>query len=284
MKYNRMIPCLAALLLLSACGQAPQTPPPSSQATAPQADPAPAPGTQSATLALESFSNIEVDVLAAELRLVPGEDWSISYNLSDKEPVEQVGVVGSTLYLETRFDPLKRPDLSKDWYVTITVPEGTVLGDVELDAISGGVTVEDLTCGDVSLSATAGPITVKNLSAREVEAETVAGDLTITASSADKLDAESASGNLTLEGSFGELETNNVSGSTAVTAALTISGELESVSGGIGLSLSTPAAIQASSVGSITLNDTKATGSLNTTGGVPVEVKSVSGQIAIQAP
>ena len=287
MKHRRfLMPCLSALLLLSACGQAPATPPASdktSSATT-ESTAASAAGSQTAQLELSAFSNIEVDVLAADIRLVPGETWSLSYALSEKEPVEQVGVVGDTLYLETRFDLLKRPELVDGWHVTITVPEDAQLLEIDLETVAGSIEADGFTCTEGSFATTAGPITLTDLTARELDAETVAGDLTITNSSADQVDVESTSGSLTVEGRFGSLETDAISGSTAVTAALSLSAELESVSGGIGLSLTNPAALTASSAGGVTLNGEKVRGTLTTTGGTPVEVKSVSGQIAITAP
>ena len=276
--------CLSVLLLLSACGEAPETPPSSTDAAPPAAVPTDTAPGQTGELALDSFDRIEVDVLAADIRLTTGDSWSLSYDLSEKEPLEQLGVVGSTLYVETRFDPLERPDLIGGWHVTITVPEGTALSDVELSSIAGEVSVQDLTCDEVSLGSTAGSITAQQLQAREAEAESISGNLSLLAIQADSLEAESTSGKLELEGTFGELETSTVSGSTAITAAITGSAEIESVSGGIGLTLTAPASIQASSVGGVTLNGDKQGRSLTTSGGVPVEIESVSGKIAIETP
>ena len=273
--------CCSALFLLSACGEAPETPPPSDAAPSAVTETASA---QSDTLTLEPFSAIEVDVLAADIRVVPGETWSLSYQLSDKEPLEQLGVVGDTLYVETRFDPLQRPELTGDWYVTITVPENASLTEVELETVSGKTEVEALSCDVLSLSSTAGAITAQQISAREVEAGSISGNLSLTAVTADSLEAETTSGKLVIEGAFGQLETDTVSGSTAVTAAVSGSAQLESVSGGIGLTLTTPAALRASSVGGVTLNGEKHRGSLTTTDGVPVEVMSVSGKLVLETP
>lgn len=264
----------AALLVLTACGDSSPT---ASYGQGEKVDPS-LPGDSQT---LEAFHSIEVDVLAADIQILPGEDWSLSYNLSEKEPLKHFGVEQGTLYVETSFDPSEHFE-HKNWFVTITVPTGTSLDEVELDTLSGNVDVQGFSCDSISLSSTSGNVTAQDITAREVELDSTSGKITASNVSANSLEAESISDDLRVEGTFGKLELSTTSGDIEATGSISIMGTLESVSGDIAMSLNHAAALQASSTGTILLNGAQVSAPVTMDGGAPVKVKSISGDLILQ--
>lgn len=277
---------LMTSLLLTACSAAPETSTephsdaaiPSQKMTVPESTMVS--GDQVQTL--PEFSSIEIDVLAADIQVIPGEEWTVSYKLSEKEPVKRVGVEAGTLYVETSFDPKERFDHRENGFVTVTVPEGTTLSDVELETISGNVEVQGFTCDSASLSSTSGTVSAASIISREMDLESVSGDVAAADVSVDEMVAKTASSDLSMAGTFGDLQVDTVSGKINVTGTITAEGAMQSVSGEIALSLNHSAAIQANSVGKITWNGECQKSPVSTTGGVPVEIQSVSGDIKMQ--
>lgn len=231
---------------------------------------------------VEEFSNIEVDVLAADIRLCPGEGWSVAYQVSDKEPIERLEVAGGTLYVETAFDPDGYFEHSSDWHVTVTVPKDAPLSKLKLHTLSGTVALSDLSCQSASLHSLSGEVEVQNLTAGELELETASGAIETKGLSAEQLKVETVSGDLCLDGALGALEANTVSGALEVEGSLAKSGDLNGVSGSIKLTLSHDAALEVSTYGKLAYNGSSVRGSLQTEEGVPVTIKSVSGDVTIE--
>lgn len=271
--------CLAASMLLTACGAFAE---PSLNAEAKMPAGTESTLLQGETQVLSEFHSIEIDVMAADIRVIPGEQWAVSYHLSEKEPVKRFGVQNGTLYVETTFNPKERFDRNQDWFVTVTVPETAVLSEVDLETISGNVQVQGMNCDELSMSSTSGDVSAEGITAREVGMESVSGSITGKTISSASLEAETVSGSVSVDGAFAELETETISGSTDVSGSITMEGTLQSTSGNITLSLNHSASISAGSVGGVTLNGEKAKNPLQLQEGAPIKIQSVSGKISIQ--
>ncbi len=231
---------------------------------------------------LPEFKSIEVDVLAADISVVTGEDWSISYNLSEKEPLKRFGVEGDKLYVETEFDPSKHFDHTGNWYVTVTVPENVTLSELDLDTASGDVYIQKISCDSASLSSTSGDVEAEEITAQDIEMDSVSGDICATNVSAVAMDMETVSGDLSVNGMLGELKTSTVSGDTEVSGSISDESKLESTSGDIELSVNHPASVYANSIGTIMFNGDKVYSPLNHDDGILISIKSVSGKINVQ--
>ena len=269
--------CVAASMLLTACGAFAE---PSANAKMPAETESVL--LQGETQVLSEFHSIEIDVTAADIQVVPGKQWAISYHLSEKEPIKRFGVQNGTLYVKTMFNAKEHFERNQDWFVTVTVPETAVLSEVDLETISGNVQVQGMNCDEVSLSSTSGDVSAEGITGREVGLETVSGSITAKAISSASLEAETVSGSMSVNGAFAELETETISGSTEVSGSISMEGALQSTSGNITLSLDRPASISAGSVGGVTLNGEKAKNPLQLYEGAPIKIQSVSGKIDIQ--
>lgn len=230
---------------------------------------------------VERFDAVRVDVLAANIQVIPGETWSVSYALSEKEPLERFGVEDGTLYVETRFDEKEHFDHSEDYYVVVTVPEGASLTELELDTLSGDVEVRGFTCEEAALSSLSGDVEVKDMEAGELELHSTSGEIMGSGLSAGSLSAETVSSDMALEGELHELEIKTISGETGFTGKISDSAELESTSGDISLAAEGLEKVQAASMGQIAVDGVKIQSMREFSDDARFTVKSVSGGIDI---
>lgn len=236
---------------------------------------------QAETQTLAEFSSVKIDVLAADISIVPGEQWTISYSLSDKEPIKRLAVEEGTLYLETGFNSKEYFDRNQNWFVTVTIPKDASLTDVDLDTLSGNVDIQGFSCEAAILSSTSGAIDAKGITAEEMTMESVSGKISGTGLSSERLDVETVSSGMSVDGAFGVLKTATVSGDTGLSGSISTKGLVKSTSGNIELTVSCPS-VQASSHGPITLNGDRVDSPLKLNDNVAVTLKSVSGGISIK--
>lgn len=280
-----MLPCLllACSLALSSCtfGVASSTEPdlPASTSITTSAS---ASLDDTSSQQLSEFHSIEIDVLAADVQIIPGDEWSIVYHLSQQEPLERFGVEDGTLYVDTIAPERERIKPNERFFITVTVPEGTYLSDVSVKLLVGDINIQNLTCHSASLNSTSGTVTADGIVAWKLGLETVFGALNGTNLSSDKVCAETATGDIHLDGSFDDLETSTNSGSTEVNGSIALNGSLKSTSGAISLALDHSAALTVNRAGSITLNGSPADVPLRTKGTTPISLESVSGALDVR--
>lgn len=281
---KRMLGILCGgLVLLTACGS--QAPAPVALSDATDVPPVRNENfeQQFAEESLNEFKSIQIDVLAADIQVIAGEDWGVSYNLSEKEPLIRCGVEGDTLYVETEFDPKKYFERSDEWFVTVTVPAGSELDELELKTLSGNVNAEGFSCDTCQMSSVSGDLNAKSVDAGTIYIRSTSGDVTAQALSSVKVETETVSGETTVDGTLGELTADSVSGSIEVSGSVSEEASMETVSGKLSLSVNHPVAVAASSTsGTIDLNGTQTRGSVSTEGGIPITMKTVSGGIEIE--
>lgn len=231
---------------------------------------------------LREFTSVRIDVMAADINIVTGDKWDLTYNLSEKEPIKKIGVEGNTLFVKTSFDPKKLFDSNDEWFVTVTVPEDTSLIEVDLNTISGDISVNGINCNNAEMSSTSGTVDAQRVTAREIEIESASGAVTAQEISADSMDAETVSGNILAEGVFGEIDASATTGNIKVSGTINIEGSIESTSGNVELTTEDAVSVYATSFGNIMMNGQEKKSPLRIHKGVPVEIESASGNITVQ--
>ncbi len=216
----------------------------------------------------ESPTSLVIDADVANITLQAGDAWAVEYALYFEPKItEQNGVLTiqdapkgeKTLWLNFG------KTISASPYIHVTVPSEIAL-DLETDV--GDVRVEGLTLGGAELSADVGNLTIKDVQAVNIKAEADTGDLffnqvTVTGS----LDAECDVGNVTM---------SEVNGSS-VTATSDV-GDLEVNLTG---KLSDYALMVDTDVGDILVDGLKQGKFYNTEGGIPVFIKTDTGDINV---
>lgn len=85
--------------------------------------------------------------------------------------------------------------------------------DMKINTISGDVVVNQLACNELDVETISGNITVQGASLGECKIESVSGDVVVNQLAGNELDVQTASGDITVQGvSFGECEVVSVSG------------------------------------------------------------------------
>ena len=151
----------------------------------------------------DEFEKIDVDAGLIDMTITTGDKFSASFSgLKELSPEikednkalvvcqNETGIVGYNI-----FKPRRRNMHGVDNLLTITVPEGTVLeeidftcglGDIDILGVSakkmdiecamGDINLEDLTVDDIKLEADMGDVSFKNVDAGNVDAELAMGN------------------------------------------------------------------------------------------------------------
>lgn len=190
---------------------------------------------------LGSIENINIDWIGGSVIVKPYDGSEISFTESSPTGIPEkyalrYAVSGSTLtihYCEaslTQWNTFN--NLTKKLELLVPQSLANTLSVLGIDAVSASVDASDLTSGEVELSTVSGPIRAANINARELELTTVSGSVSTESCAADRVETESVSGAVSLDGSFGEVHCNTVSGSTKVYSGICpAKASFESISG-----------------------------------------------------
>lgn len=150
--------------------------------------------TVSGSETLEEYTGINVDVDVADVNIVIGENYSISYEGSESlEPV--VNVSNGVLAVKQKSVKIMT-DVNLKCKITVTVPAGTKLDDVVVSVDAGKIKVQDLTIRDLAMEADAGNIKLSNCVVERAYIDVDAGDIDMSDSSIDKSEIGADAGNI----------------------------------------------------------------------------------------
>lgn len=230
-------------------------------------------GTASKKLVEGSFTpgnpaSLVIDADVANINVTAGATWSVEYALYFEPKITEANGV-----LTIQDTPKKDKSLwfsfgksiSASPYINVTVPAEIAL---DLDTDVGDVRIEGLTLGGAELSADVGNVTLQDVQAASLKAEVDTGDVfmnQVTAS--DSLDVECDVGNVTLS----EVNARSVTATSDV--------------GDLNVNLTGPltdyALMVDADVGDIVVDGLKQGKFYNTEGGIPVFLKTDTGDINV---
>lgn len=161
---------------------------------------------------------------------------------------------GDTLrvqYAQSGYFALRNPDKA----LTVTLPEGMVLGVVTIEATSGNVTVPDLEAERVKVGMTSGDLSLRQSGESEiVEVSCTSGDVDVAVDDVDALNISGTSGGIRASlGNAKAVRIGTTSGSVSLTGGKTGETEIGNTSGNIGVALAAFDALRINSTsGSVT--------------------------------
>lgn len=182
---------------------------------------------------LEAFDNIEVDVEYADIRVQPSgsQEYTLSYQLSDDSRLQKE-VRDGKLIVKNR-DPRSSGNgfLNLTWfpmgdnmhsdhvteYITIGLPENTVLSELSSDTESGDVLCEKIQADSLRIKSAYGDVSLQDVEAGQIELALESGKLQM-----DQVQGE----NCRIKGEYGDAAIREL----ALTKDLTIrleSGDLK---------------------------------------------------------
>lgn len=146
---------------------------------------------------LEAFSGINIDVDVADIKIVEGEDYSISYEGSESlEPVADV--TNGTLAVKQKSVRMIS-DTNLKCKITVTVPAGTKLDDVGVSVDAGKINVQDLTICDLVMETDAGNLKLTNCIIERANIDVDAGDIDMNDAIIDKSEISADAGNIEMD-------------------------------------------------------------------------------------
>lgn len=140
----------------------------------------------------EPFSRIEVEAPVADVTIRAGEGYRVELQwIVDGQYRLKYSLTGEVLQITGVPESVSGNSYAR---VTITVPEGAVLLETDIEIGVGNVTIEDTAFTDLSCETGVGDIVWRGPLARETELKTGIGDITITTEPIDAWRCELSNG------------------------------------------------------------------------------------------
>lgn len=236
------------------------------------------------------FSDITVDVMSADVLLIPSDDSSyhVETVYHESAPVtisQEGGLLRIKQSQKGRFF-LFRWSFGSDAQVKLYVPKEVLCNELTIGTVSGDITwkLEGRQAETLSLSSVSGDIRGGKIAAQSLSLSSASGEISGSAE-AETLALSSTSGDIDLSTQqIKELHASTVSGDVRLSGTIQTSAELSSVSGDITLSLadrpSQYALLFSSVSGDCTISGADLS-ALND-GPVPLRVSTTSGNFHLQ--
>lgn len=155
-----------------------------------------------------------------------GDDVTLRYRVKE----------GTLSLVYSKTGRLKLGDLKKD--LTVLLPQGTALKELEIDTGSAPVKVTDLTAQEISVDTGSGNVELTGCQVTDqVSADTGSGNVTaVLTGTLRTLSADTGSGNIDVTaGEIAQVEADTASGNVTITATAVDEMEVDSASGGLTL-------------------------------------------------
>ena len=191
------------------------------------------------------FSEVRIQDVDASIRVLPSEDGrcSVHYDVTGRSNYH-IEIVGDALVIEHERHWLDSFGIFMSApKLTVYLPR-TAYDALDVQDVSGSITVEDLDVGTLNIKTTSGSIRLTDVRAEgDATLKTVSGSIRLASVRADDLTAGTTSGGIRLDDvDAGSLELHTVSGSIKGTLAAGKEFDASSVSGRISVPESTPGA------------------------------------------
>ena len=186
-------------------------------------------------VATEPFKSISLELDAGDVKIEEGTSFNVSYRYPSNA-LPEIKVSDGKLVVKEKMNNINLNDL--DCYLTITVPDGEVLGSIDgdMDVSSfeisgmtfdksskidittdvGSIELSDCTFGDLKLDADVGSILIDACTFKKLTASADVGDIEINKCSFDSADCKSDTGSIDVSGSFSDLVCRCDAGSITV--------------------------------------------------------------------
>ncbi len=184
------------------------------------------------TVEASAGASIEIENTAGSIRVRGWDSQQVQITGTIGDDVSELVVEGGRDRILIKVDTPDRRSWSRrdiDARLDIKVPRGSRL---EIETVSASIDVEAFD-GRLKAETVSGSIEVSG-SLSEADLETVSGSIRVDGANT-RVSAESVSGSVRLRGVSGRVEASTVSGSVDVQAGTIERGEIESVSGSVGL-------------------------------------------------
>lgn len=179
---------------------------------------------QSADIDVTEFSNINVDVSVANIKITSGDKYAVSYtssSINNTSIAPEVAVEGNTLSIYQKVPKKLSLGLkSSSCDIIITVPANTKLSDVTVTTNVGEIEFDNIELASVTLAADVGDISLDTIEAEYLNIKSDVGDVELSKSKVNTIEISSSVGDISIDdvctedikanNSVGDIELSNV--------------------------------------------------------------------------
>lgn len=192
----------------------------------------------------EQFSEVDIEAGLANVTIVTGEEYAVALTWNSDNGYSLSGTVRNGVLKVTgsRKSPGSTADYSAD--VTVTVPEGVTLREIDVEVGLGDITLDGVSANDVSCETGLGDVWFWGVTADEASASTGMGDIGWEGALSRETELETGMGDIwvyaagsadrwsyELNSGLGQVEVDGVSMGSSARQRGGAAGELEASSG-----------------------------------------------------
>ncbi len=163
-------------------------------------------------------NNIDINIDAAKIDIIYGNELSVSYNMPEKLIPEisldngKLSVKSKKIHSATGFNP------SSEYKLSVTIPEGTNLDNFSINSDAGNINIRQLIADDLSICTDAGNLELSDVTSKYTKVEIDAGNIDINNCNIDKSSIELDAGNIDIKNSMidkltAEIDAGNIESS-----------------------------------------------------------------------
>lgn len=149
----------------------------------------------------EEVSSIDLNIDAASIKIVYGNEFNVKYNLSRGSDINVELESGKlTVSEESSTKIVGIPFLNSDTgVITITLPEDTKLDKIDADLAAGNLKIEDIDSEEIAIKSDVGNVKLTEVTTEKLNIDTSVGNVKITDGSADDCTISVKTGNVKIE-------------------------------------------------------------------------------------
>lgn len=154
---------------------------------------------------LESFDSIQLDIDAGDFSIVYGDSYKVSYSYPDNF-VPSVSVTNRILSVTQSLNNFRFRNLtSSDYSITIEIPEGTLLTNLDAKMDMGNFELNGLSVDVLSIDADMGNIELEDLTLKTATVRADMGNVELNDCSFDSANCTADMGSIDVSGNFASL-------------------------------------------------------------------------------
>lgn len=152
------------------------------------------------SLSLSAFTDVDIDVSVADLNFEysPSGEYRVSYDVSAEKYVPTVKVSGKTLKITQKVKNVSSNSAS--CRIVITIPTGSALDSVEIDAGVGNMQIDSLTAKAFDLDAGVGDVKITDSTIDSFKVNAGVGNVVLKNNTFTQLDIKAGMGNVEVTG------------------------------------------------------------------------------------
>ena len=171
------------------------------------------------------IEQIKISWVDGDVTLTPYDGQTISFKETARAEIPEkyalrYALSGSALTIHYSQGVQILPAWHSAKSLEVLVPRALAaeLGEVAVDAVSAGVRLTGIKCDRIDVDTTSGSIIIKEVEGEKITMSSTSGRLETEGCTVADIEADSVSGAIKLQGTFTEVETDNVSGSASITS------------------------------------------------------------------